>query len=133
MKRDAETEKELVKWLPAVSLATPVVMGATYIGMIQHVDSAVEWHHAVNGTAAAYAGELKAEGKIKHIGLSSHNPKAALESVRSGLSEVLMLGVDRCYGLQSAAENVENLRDDERYCPWIVQTFCRFAQSKGDF
>lgn len=85
------------------------------IGMIHYVDSMADWQEIVSGPMAAYAKELKAEGKIKHIGLSSHNPKIALEAVRSGFIEVLMFSVNPCYDLQPATEQVEDLWDDERY------------------
>lgn len=85
------------------------------IGMIHCVDSLSDWREIANGPVAAYAKKLKAEGKIKHIGLSSHNPQAALEAVRSGLIEVLMFSVNPCYDLQPASENVEELWADESY------------------
>ena len=37
--------------------------------------------------------ELKAAGRIRHIGLSTHNPPVAETAVRSGVIEVLMFSV----------------------------------------
>ena len=41
-----------------------------------------------------YAEQIKAEGKIKHIGLSSHNPEVADAAVRSGKIEVLLFAIN---------------------------------------
>lgn len=48
-------------------------------------------------------------GMIKSIGLSSHNPEAALEAVNSGLIDVLMFSVNPCYDLQPGNEDIELL------------------------
>ena len=85
------------------------------IGMIHYVDSLEDWREVENGPVAAYARALKAEGRIGHIGLSSHNPQVALAAARSGLIEVLMFSVNPCYDLQPATENVEDLWADEGY------------------
>ena len=44
----------------------------------------------------------KSAGRIRCIGLSSHNPEVALAAVESGLVEVLMFSVNPCYDLQPA-------------------------------
>ena len=60
------------------------------IGMIHYVDSVALWREIAEGPVMAYAQELKKAGRIRHIGVSSHNPQAALAAVESGLVEVLM-------------------------------------------
>ena len=85
------------------------------VGMIHYVDSLSVWDEVAGGVVMEYAQELKATGRIKHIGMSSHNPQAALAAVNSGLIEVLMFSVNPCYDMQPASENVEELWADERY------------------
>ena len=85
------------------------------VGMIHYVDSMSAWDEVANGAVADYARELRAAGKIRHIGMSSHNPQAALAAVNSGLIEVLMFSVNPCYDMQPASENVEELWADEHY------------------
>ncbi len=58
------------------------------VGMIHYVDSVKDWEEIAQGPVLAYARELKAAGKIRHIGLSSHNPQVALKAVRSGHIQV---------------------------------------------
>lgn len=85
------------------------------IGMIHYVDSMETWNTIWNGPIMEYALELKKQGRIRHIGMSSHNPQVALEAVNSGLIEVLMFSVNPCYDLLPASENCEDLWKDESY------------------
>ena len=87
----------------------------TEIGMIHYVDSMADWNTVVNGPVMAYARELKAAGTIGCIGLSSHNPEAALAAVNTGLIDVLMFSVNPCYDLQPAGEDVEELWAPKNY------------------
>jgi len=85
------------------------------IGMIHYVDSVPAWREIANGDVMKYALELKESGKIRCIGVSSHNPAVALEAVNSGLIEVLMFSVNPCYDLQPGDEDVEKLWAEESY------------------
>ena len=85
------------------------------IGMIHYVDSVETWRNIANNGIMDYAEELKAKGKIRHIGLSSHNPIAALEAVNSGLIEVLMFSVNPCYDLLPGSEDCEELWSEKSY------------------
>lgn len=85
------------------------------VGMIHYVDSLKDWKAIEEGPVLQYALELKKAGKIRHIGLSSHNPQAAMAAVRSGFIEVLMFSVNPCYDLQPASEDVEELWLEKNY------------------
>ena len=85
------------------------------VGMIHYCDALSDWDEIVNGGVLDYAHELKKEGKIRHIGLSSHNPQVALKAVESGAIEVLMFSVNPCYDLQPANEDVEELWAAKNY------------------
>ncbi len=85
------------------------------VGMIHYVDSLEDWKTVYEGPVMEYAKELKAQGKIKHIGLSSHNPAVAREAAESGLIEVLMFSVNPCYDLQPAGEDCNALWDGKNY------------------
>lgn len=85
------------------------------IGMIHYVDSLSDWESVVKGEVMKYALELKKSGVIGSIGLSSHNPEAALAAVNTGLIDVLMFSVNPCYDLQPGNENIELLWADESY------------------
>lgn len=85
------------------------------IGMIHYVDSVETWRQIADGEILRYALAQKAAGRIRHIGLSSHNPIVALEAVSTGLIEVLMFSVNPCYDLLPGTEDVEKLFAPESY------------------
>lgn len=90
------------------------------IGMIHYVDSLEDWEAVAGGPVMAYAREMQAQGKIRYIGLSSHNPAAAMQAVQSGLIDVLMFSVNPCYDLQPANEDCYALWDGKNYDRQIV-------------
>lgn len=91
-------------------------LGTDYldIGMIHYVDSLDTWENIRTGGILDYAKELKAAGKIRSIGLSSHNPIVALEAIQHDI-EVLMFSVNPCYDLLPGGEDCELLFQPESY------------------
>lgn len=85
------------------------------VGMIHYVDSLSDFRALFDGEIVRIARRLREEGRIRHIGLSSHNPEVARMAVETGLIEVLMFSVNPCYDLQPADEEVEKLWADESY------------------
>lgn len=85
------------------------------VGMIHYVDSLSVWQEVLDSGIMEYARALKAAGRIRHIGMSSHNPVAALEAVKSGLIEVLMFSVNPCYDLQPGNEDINKLWAEDSY------------------
>ncbi len=85
------------------------------IGMIHYVDSVEEWSRVADGPVMQYALELKEKGVIQSIGLSSHNPQAALAAIRGGNVNVLMFSVNPCYDMMPASEDVEELWNEKNY------------------
>ena len=85
------------------------------VGMIHYCDALDDWNEIISGGVLDYARELKSVGKIKHIGLSSHNPQVAMKAVESGAIEVLMFSVNPCYDLMPASEDVEQLWNEDNY------------------
>lgn len=67
------------------------------VGMIHITDSWEQWEEIQNSEYLEYVKQLKAEGKIKHIGLSSHNAEVALAAVKSGMVEVLMFSLNPAF------------------------------------
>ena len=92
-------------------------LGTDYldIGMIHYVDSLSTWKQVLDNGILDYALEEKRRGRIRHIGLSSHNPIVALEAVKSGQIEVLMFSVNPCYDLLPGTEDVEELWAEKSY------------------
>lgn len=85
------------------------------IGMIHYVDSVPLWEQIAKGPVMEFALAEKEAGRIRHLGLSSHNPAAALAAAESGLIDVIMFSVNPCYDLQPGNEDVEKLWAGESY------------------
>lgn len=67
------------------------------VGMIHITDSHADWDEIQDSPFLEYVFQLKKEGKIKHIGLSSHNAEVALRAVKSGWVEVLMFSLNPAF------------------------------------
>lgn len=79
------------------------------VGMVHYVDSFEDLEQTYAAGVFDYARELRAQGIIRSIGLSSHNPDVALKVVQSGDIDVLMFSVNAAYDLESADADVEAL------------------------
>jgi predicted aldo/keto reductase-like oxidoreductase len=107
------------------------------IGMIHYVDSLEDWKTVKDGEVSRYARQLKKEGRIHCIGMSSHNPEAAIAAVKSGLIDVLMFSVNPCYDLLPGTEDCDDLWDDKNYEKPLVnmdpkrQELYELCQRKG--
>ena len=114
-------------------------LGTDYIdvGMIHYADSLEDWNGVVNGPVMEYARGLKAAGRIKAVGMSSHNPETAAAAAKSGLVDVIMFSVNPCYDLQPAGEDCEQLWNGENYEKPLVnmdperEALYEYCQSAG--
>lgn len=81
------------------------------VGMIHYVDSEEDFRTVFEGPVLAYAKELKQNGVIHHIGISSHNPNIALKAVESGTVDVLMFSINPAYDMESAETDIYDLME----------------------
>ncbi len=90
-------------------------LGTDYIdlGMIHYVDKESDWETVSKpGPYLDYVLELKSQGKIRHIGLSTHNPVIAGKAIDSGLVEMIMFSVNPAYDLMPPTDDVHNFFND---------------------
>lgn len=85
------------------------------VGMIHYVDAEQDFHKVFDHEIIEIAQRLKAEGKIRHIGISSHNPIVATMAVKTGLIDVLLFSINPCYDLLPPNEDVDVLFDQQSY------------------
>lgn len=85
------------------------------VGMIHYVDAEADLRTVVEGGILDYACALKAEGRIRSVGLSSHNPEVARLAVETGAIDVLMFSINPCYDLLPPDEDVDKLWAEESY------------------
>ena len=70
------------------------------LGMIHYVDRESDWETvSTPGPYLDYVMELKDQGKIRHIGLSTHNPVIAIRAAESGLAEMILFSVNPAFDL----------------------------------
>ena len=81
------------------------------VGMIHYVDSEEDFRTVFEGPVLAYAKELKRDGIIRHIGMSSHNPHIALKAVESGVVDVLMFSINPAYDMERAETDIYDLME----------------------
>ena len=67
------------------------------VGMMHIFDDMADWDSIPGSAYMKYVQQLKSEGKIKHIGMSSHNPAVALAAAKSGLVEVIMFSINPAF------------------------------------
>ena len=64
------------------------------LGMIHYVDSEEEWSRCMDTEFIRYVHELHDKGTIRHIGLSTHNPRIAKKAVESGFIEMILFSIN---------------------------------------
>lgn len=67
----------------------------------------------MSGPYIEYVKELKESGRIRHIGMSTHNPAMAKRVVESGIVEMLMFSVNPAFDLLPPTDNIDNYFADE--------------------
>ena len=99
------------------------LLGTDYtdIGFIHCVDEWDDLDEVMNGGLWAYMKSLKANGAIRHLGFSSHNPYIARKILDTGLVDMFMFSINPAYdyregeyAIGEVAERAELYRDCER-------------------
>ena len=94
----------------------------TDVGFIHCVDDLDDLSEVMNGGLWDYMKSLKADGTIRHLGFSSHNPDIARRLLDTGLVDLFMFSINPAYDYQSedeyaigeVAERAALYRDAER-------------------
>ncbi len=82
-------------------------------GMIHYVDREEDWNSLQTNGYLDYVKELKAEGKIRHIGLSTHNTKTAKLAAQSGFVELILFSVNPAFDMMPPSEDIDDFFRDE--------------------
>ena len=85
------------------------------VGMIHFIDQQEDFDGVFHGPVIRFAQEQKAAGKIRHLGLSTHNPRMAAQAVRTGLIDVIMFSVNPAYDILPPSEDINTLFDKSSY------------------
>ena len=108
--------REVAKIMPAFEKQLEeLATGYLDVGMIHYVDSEEDFHKVFDTEIIKIALRLKEEGRIRHIGMSSHNPKVAMMAVETGLIDVLMFSINPAYDLQPSDVDIYSMFEGETY------------------
>jgi hypothetical protein len=83
------------------------------LGMIHYVDSEKEWDRIQSSDYMEYIMELKSSGVIRHIGMSSHNPKVAIKAALSGFVEMILFSINPAFDMLPAGEDINVMFAEE--------------------
>lgn len=83
--------------------------------MIHYIDAEDDYKKVFEGEIIEYVKDLKLEGKIKAIGLSTHNPIIAKKAVKTGIIDVILFSINPCYDVQPATEDCNDLWNEDNY------------------
>lgn len=83
------------------------------LGMIHFVDQEKDWQNVINGPFLSYVRQLKESGKIRHIGMSTHNPAMAKKAVESGLVEMILFSINPAFDLLPPTEDIDSYFAEE--------------------
>ena len=86
-------------------------IGGGYIdlGMIHYVDALEDWNSIVSGPFLEYVLKLRQEGRIRHIGLSTHNPRIAKLAVKAGFVEMMLFSINPAFDMRPATEDLDSM------------------------
>ena len=79
------------------------------LGMIHYIDSMEDWNNAMNGDYIKYVHELHEKGVIRHIGLSTHNPKIGKLAVETGFIEMILFSINPAFDMRPATEDLDSM------------------------
>ena len=85
------------------------------LGMIHYVDSEEEWEKIQTSEYLKYVFNLKDNKVIRHIGLSTHNPKIAMKAVNSGYVEMILFSINPAFDMLPATEDLDSMFVPDSY------------------
>lgn len=89
------------------------------IGMMHIFDKMEDWEAVQGSDYLQYVQDLKKQGKIKHIGVSSHNAEVALAIAKSGLVEVIMFSLNPAFDRVQSGKSPWDSKSFENMLPGI--------------
>ena len=79
------------------------------LGMIHYVDTPEDWAVCMRPPFLDYVLGLREAGVIRHIGLSTHNPRIAALAAESGLIEMLLFSINPAFDMRPATEDLDSM------------------------
>lgn len=83
-------------------------VGGGYIdlGMIHYVDSPEDWDSCMDTAFIDYVREMHARGIVRHIGLSTHNPRIGKMAAETDFIEMILFSINPAFDMKPASEDL---------------------------
>ena len=81
------------------------------LGMIHYVDAQEDWDNCMNSDFIRYVHKMHDEGVVRHIGLSTHNPRIAKQAAESGFIEMILFSINPAFDMRPATEDLYSMLD----------------------
>ncbi|MDD5823708.1 MAG: aldo/keto reductase [Firmicutes bacterium] len=85
------------------------------IGMMHYIDYVDEWNRILESDYFEYVKKLHADGVIRHIGMSTHNPQIAKLAAETDFIELIMFSINPAFDMLPANENMELMFEADHY------------------
>ena len=79
------------------------------LGMIHYIESMEEWNTVMHSEYIDYVHALHDQGVIRHIGLSTHNPKIGKLAVETGFIEMILFSINPAFDMRPATEDLDSM------------------------
>ncbi len=79
------------------------------LGMIHYIDSQEEWDYVMQSDYLDYVHKLHDDGIIRHIGLSTHNPRIARQAVETGFIEMILFSINPAFDMRPPTEDLDSM------------------------
>ena len=79
------------------------------LGMIHYIDAQEDWDTCMSTDYIRYVHRLHEEGVIRHIGLSTHNPRIAKQAVETGFIEMILFSINPAFDMRPATEDLDSM------------------------
>ena len=83
----------------------------TDMGFIHCVDDTDDLNKVMNGGLWEYMKSLRKEGRIRHLGFSSHNPGISRQILATGLVDMFMFSINPAYDYQKGAYGLGEVQE----------------------
>ena len=104
--------REMDKVVPAFEdLLARIGGGYIDLGMIHYVDSREDWDVCMGTEYIDYVRDLHARGIIRHIGLSTHNPRIAAMAAETDFIEMILFSINPAFDMKPASEDLNTMFD----------------------
>jgi uncharacterized protein len=86
-------------------------------GMLHFVDEEKDYDTVRNGDVYRLALDLKRAGTVRHLGLSTHNPRVALRAARDGDVELVLFSLNPAFDMLPPSEDIDALFRADSFAP----------------